>query len=235
MLVYTFLKKTAFFRKYKRQREIVIEEEQDCPGEQEKNGIWDVLGFYDWKNKTVYICEPKICKISREISEKIKKSKNETYFRVRELVRLHEYAHAFIHRSRFPMTKRNMDEWYKRLGLDIEEPLAELITILSLNHVEDENEREKYEEVFYKIDERAPRYYQRWKELNGKIEDIRKEFRAKFGENSKYTENIFLLTLVISSVKRDTPKDFEDLLKSFEERMRREREELICEIVAAVV
>ena len=133
------------------------------------------------------------------------------------------------------MTKRNMDEWYKRLGLDIEEPLAELITILSLNHVEDENEREKYEEVFYKIDERAPRYYQRWKELNGKIEDIRKEFRAKFGENSKYTENIFLLTLVISSVKRDTPKDFEDLLKSFEERMRREREELICEIVAAVV
>ena len=111
MLVYTFLKKTAFFWKYKRQREIVIEEEQDCPREQEENGIWDVLGFYDRKNKTVYICEPKICKISREISEK----------------------------------------------------------------------------------------------------------------------------LIILGVKKDTLKNFEDLLKSFEERMRREREELICEIVAAVV
>jgi len=71
MLVYTFLKKTAFFRKYKRQREIIIEKEQDCPGEQEENGIWDVLGFYDRKNKTVYICESKICKISRKILEKL--------------------------------------------------------------------------------------------------------------------------------------------------------------------
>jgi hypothetical protein len=68
------------------------------------------------------------------------------YSLLRELVRLHEHAHAFTHTSILDAFIKNIfeaakiefeecsnrDEWHKRLSSDIHEPLAEFIPYILL-------------------------------------------------------------------------------------------------------
>lgn len=77
--------------------------------------IWDVMGYYDKKRKIVTICDKVIQKgfenkfkrdveLRREL-EKLSRTRKELILILRELVRLHEHSHAFLHTARIKGAK----------------------------------------------------------------------------------------------------------------------------------
>ena len=66
--------------------------------------IWDTLGIYDAIARVIVIDDEKILEHSNKISDKIEietgvNKERIGYIILRELVRLHEHAHAFLHVS----------------------------------------------------------------------------------------------------------------------------------------
>ncbi|MCD6483901.1 MAG: hypothetical protein J7L47_02180 [Candidatus Odinarchaeota archaeon] len=110
-------------------------------------GIWDVMGYYDKKRKIVTICDNVIQKefenkFERDVElrrrlEKLSKPRKELILILRELVRLHEHSHGFLHTARVHGSKPG-GKWYLNLPEEVDEPLTEFITYSVINSLDEE-------------------------------------------------------------------------------------------------
>jgi len=142
----------------------------DVPCSKEE-GIWDTLGYYD--GKIVTICDKAIQKSLkkkfdkdvelREKLEKLSKSREELILILRELVRLHEHSHAFLHTATVRKSKPS-GKWYSNLPKEVNGPLTEFITYSVINSLKDEAKK-LFVTVFLEFDKYVPKPYRNWREI----------------------------------------------------------------------
>lgn len=159
MLVFNLCK--IRFLKYKPVPELV---ELEFKGGSDRDGIWDLLGFYTSSSRTVHICDLKI-------KEEVEKPLH--YGVLRELVRLHEHSHALLHNSSIHEIISNLNglfiehvshsqnDWYAKLPPKVDEPLTEFIAYVMIKDFKND----LFLKIFKEVDNKTPSYYQRWKEL----------------------------------------------------------------------
>jgi len=167
---------------------------EPCRGE----GIWDVLGYYNRELEIVFICEVEIQeevkKLStiRELIEKLKVPEghvsNYLTLIVRELVRLHEHAHAYLHTAIIETSEgcvgRTVElDWWK--CREVNEPLAEFVARSIVEKFGD-----PFVTVFEEVDKSSPLYYRRWKDIEricklspSAIPPLTRIFRSKAWSN----------------------------------------------------
>ena len=82
-------------------------------------GIWDLLGIYDGSVGTIVLYEENLNSLAAELSS----GRSNVYPVLRELVRVHEHAHAYMHTANLfegiyarPLTKA---EWFKQLSNEV--------------------------------------------------------------------------------------------------------------------
>lgn len=141
----------------------------------EGEDIWDVLGYYDYDSEVVYICEEKIQEeVERllhkpELIEKLniesKHARNYLSLVVKELVRLHEHAHAYLHTAIIENFGNDyvydiVSNWY--VCKEVVEPLTEFV-VRSI--IENSAFHNPFMAVFDEIDELSPSYYKKWREI----------------------------------------------------------------------
>ncbi|MHA1616476.1 MAG: hypothetical protein ACTSX9_04120 [Candidatus Njordarchaeales archaeon] len=161
-------------------------------------GIWDILGCYDSSQEIIFICEDNIADevnkllgnttFSRELFKKLgldtpSETSKEGLVRgyltliLRELVRLHEHAHAYTSTAMIEVSEPTIDlDWNK--CRDVNEPLAEFIVRYILEYIKEKRSQsigELFILVFDKVDNHAPYWYLNWKKLW-------KEIRPKIAE-----------------------------------------------------
>ncbi len=203
------------------------------------------MGSYDPSTRVISICEPAVT----EIAEKLKVetnhrylTKDEVYSLLRELVRLHEHAHAFTHTSTLDAFIKNIfeaaniefeecsnrDKWYRRLGSDIHEPLAEFISYILLTRT---GEGESLPTRVFHDTERnfpLPPHYLKWK-------DLWTEIKCKWnisGESSR-SAMLCIIPLVLCSVRTRKWGSWKEFFDKFAELM--ENNELRASYEAAVL
>jgi len=132
-----------------------------CRGE----GIWDTLGMYNPHKKLIIICDALILDEARkltirpELREYAELTRLEVvYPLLRELVRLHEHSHAYIHTAKIEGAPR-VSGWYFKLPRDVDEPLT-VFTAYQLIEAD-----ERLVKIFEEVDKRTPSYYKRWREI----------------------------------------------------------------------
>lgn len=138
---------------------------KECPrGE----GIWDILGYYDYKSRVkITICEPKIREYSKKLTKKLDLDETQIRLMLRELVRLHEHAHALLHTGNFGGgIKRRFKMGYQNFPKGINEPLTEFIGWSVVCNVG----IQPFEIIFNEIDKNAPNYYRKWNQIRGLID-----------------------------------------------------------------
>jgi len=198
---------------------------EPCRGE----GIWDVLGYYNRELELVFICEVEIRgvvkKLSaiRELVEKLRVPEghvsNYLTLIVRELVRLHEHAHAYLHTAIIEASEgcagRTVElDWWK--CREVNEPLAEFVARSIV---------EKFGDPFVTVlkeIEKFPHYddyYGRWKDIEGicklspsAIPPLTRVFRSKawsnwgeFYQELKREENSIIAEVTCYSLKHRDP------------------------------
>lgn len=146
------------------------------------DGIWDRLGYYS--EGIVSICDKNICdfldkqKVS-ELPEKIgvgmlssEAKRNCLFSLLREITRLHEHAHAYLHLAKiggviperwegyYPIHRG----WFFDLPKEVNEPLAEFI-VRSI--VESSEFKQPYVVIFDELDKphNTPEYYRKWRDI----------------------------------------------------------------------
>jgi len=137
-----------------------------CDDHKNENGIWDVLGFYTPQNKRITICDKNIedyvKKLPEADLEKIGLSRNELILFVRELVRLHEHGHAFLH------TAEVGKKWQYNLPSDVDEPVTEFIVRSIIEKMDRDN---IWIKVFDELDKNSPGYYKNWSKIKDVLEN----------------------------------------------------------------
>ena len=138
-----------------------------CDCHKNENGIWDVLGFYTPQNKRITICDNKIedyvKKLPAKDLEKIGLSRNELILFVRELVRLHEHGHAFLH------TAEVGEKWQYNLPSEVNEPVTEFIVDFIIEKMGYDN---VWINVFKELDKGTPEYYQNWSKIKDVLDNL---------------------------------------------------------------
>jgi hypothetical protein len=138
-----------------------------CDCHKNENGIWDVLGFYTPQNKRITICDNKIedyvKKLPEKDLEKIGLSRNELILFVRELVRLHEHGHAFLH------TAEVGKKWQYNLPSEVNEPVTEFIVDFIIEKMGYDN---VWINVFKELDKGTPEYYQNWSKIKDVLDNL---------------------------------------------------------------
>ena len=129
---------------------------------EQDRGIWDLLGRYNHEIGTITLFEDNINDLANELSPRT----SSVYPILRELVRLHEHAHAYMHTARLfeniherPFTPK---DWFKKIPAAINESLTEYIALTILE--ESESSQPAWIRLFHKVDSRAPSYYRKWKQ-----------------------------------------------------------------------
>jgi hypothetical protein len=127
----------------------------------ENDGIWDVLGVYDASIGTITLYEDKII----DLAAKLSSGTSKVYPVLRELVRVHEHAHAYMQtaslfegKSTGTSTKK---DWFKGLPKDVNESLTEYIVVSIL---ESGSWPPAWRTLFDEVDAYAPAYYKKWKQ-----------------------------------------------------------------------
>lgn len=150
-----------------------------------RDGIWDTLGYYD--ERKVHLCEKELSETSEDVSRRLGLNDDITWLALRELVRLHEHAHAMLHRVNplsyalrhvrrvsVPIRRKKVSyirRWYRALKPEVVEPLTEFVAY-SLIPTEG-----VYRAIFEEVDKQAPPYYRRWQELVRVCDELRRESR----------------------------------------------------------
>jgi hypothetical protein len=157
---------------YTPKHEIISREKKIKRGREE--GIWDILGQYDCRHEIVWIYEKEIARHAEGLSKKLGIEIVTVYSILRELVRLHEHAHAYTHTANLSEGPLIIErEWFLKLPEEILEPLAEFISYIVIKHVESDVALKIFEEA----DRNTPTYYQRWVQLKDlKVYKDDKEF-----------------------------------------------------------
>jgi hypothetical protein len=125
------------------------------------DGIWDVLGEYHPRIGTITLYEDRIMALAGELSSRPAR----LYPVLRELVRVHEHAHAYIHTAQIfnegaPDNRPDRD-WFAKLPKDMHESLAEYVVLCVL----ESNPRwSSWLPVFRDVDAGAPAHYKKWKQ-----------------------------------------------------------------------
>ena len=135
-----------------------------CP---KGDGIWDVLGYYDFKSYSIIICEPEVEKYGEQMATQLKLDETFTRLILRQLVRLHEHAHAMLHTGNFDGIKRRFKMGYRNLPANINEPLTEFIAWSVVRKVG----IQLFESVFNEVDKNAPSYYRAWNQIKELIDN----------------------------------------------------------------
>jgi len=126
-------------------------------------GAWDILGTYSPDIGIITLYEDNIIDCVSQLPPNYRYC----YPLLRELVRLHEHAHAYIHTARIEdMCLGNsilQDEWFKKLPKEINESLTEYIVVSVLKSY---SSPPLWRDLFDEIDKGHPRFYRRWKQAN---------------------------------------------------------------------
>ena len=164
----------GLFRKNVPKQERAIVRDDECrTGE----GIWDILGYYDSKSYLITICEPKVKRHSKQLAMQPKFEETLTRLTLRELVRLHEHAHAMLHTGNFGGgIRRRFKMGYRNFPLNINEPLTEFIAWSVVRNVGVQS----FENVFNEVDKNAPNYYRIWDQIKQLIESKDKPDRENY-------------------------------------------------------
>jgi len=169
-----------------------------------------IAGWYNQEEKKVYTCEPLIIEALETVSNIIPGPKLEMYFIYREVVRLHEHIHAYIH-------QKAGDFWHYERNVD--EPITEFLSYCVIKNYLSKDPC--YGRRILKLFEELPRIhpYDRWKDIlnmyiglnqNVKIEDLCKQI-----EKNDNSLKIIFRTFV--SIMRTNPANLNivrDKLKS---------------------
>lgn len=143
----------------------------ECPRIGE--GIWDTLGYYDSEQREISICEREIAQANHnwDLAKHCRRKEHETALILRELVRLHEHAHALHHTGNFVFNilgapspikvRRRFVIGYENLPKEIIESLAEFISWSVVSNIN----VELFNNAFNKVDEHAEDFYKKWKTL----------------------------------------------------------------------
>jgi len=151
----------------------------ECPRYIRNGGIWDILGFYEPKTEMVIVCEDRIVKHGRRLANQLKVDELKTTLVLRELVRLHEHSHAYLHTAQIAehvkaaclrvinMEELNKDTWLFDLKPQVLEPLTELFAYITLKntHILNKEEKNFVMRIFEEVDKQTPNYYQKWRDI----------------------------------------------------------------------
>ena len=152
-------------------------------GFKKEEGIWDTLGYYDGNKQIVFICELNIVNFVYHLQKRLNRKRNRLFLMLvlRELVRLHEHAHALLHVgdfSKFPNLKDlfNIGKFqnYNSFPCYINEPLTEFIAWSTIRYLK-ENQI-FFIKVFEEVDKDSPQYYRNWNQIK-QIIDKKREHR----------------------------------------------------------
>ncbi len=142
-------------------------------------GIFDLLGYYDMTCQTVNICEQNIADYLRNENpqESLSKKLGDTtaYLALREIIRLHEHAHAIIDTCGFNGFSAPSHEWFVSLPDEVGEPLAQFI-VWSLLNTKDDG-KSLLMETFKLLSSKQSKIYQDWKELRDCFDPLPKAMR----------------------------------------------------------
>jgi len=177
-------------------------------------GIWDILGYYDGNAPTpsIHLCEREIeDTVSEFYHNRSRFTKLSLRFVVRELVRLHEHAHALIHIGDFKrfneLVKKYPESYippfnnYGSFPPIINEPLTEFISWSTISYLKDTHPY--FLKIFNKIDKKAPHYYREWRRIRKSIDKI----------NKPITEYIYYIPGLVKIARENKWTNFEDFLK----------------------
>mgnify|MGYP000076503758 CR=1 FL=1 len=155
----------------------------------EELGVWDTLGSYDPEAGIIKIYEREIAAVRLE--------GRIGYPMLRELVRLHEHSHAFLHRAQLSLqalslllasTKLGVEqvetlvieaalvdqrEWYPELPRGVLEPLTELVKQVALAWALGRRGLELARRAEEELN--VPSYYRRWRDLEGLINSFQRQ------------------------------------------------------------
>ena len=125
-------------------------------------GIWDLLGIYNFSIGAIVLYEENINDLATELSSE----RLNVYPILRELVRIHEHAHAYMQTANLyeGMYERPSmpKDWFKKLPIDVNESLTEYIALTILE--ESKYSQPAWVRLFHEVDSRAPAYYRKWKQ-----------------------------------------------------------------------
>ena len=127
---------------------------------EDERKVWDILGTYTPSIGVITLYEDEIMKCAQSISNRPER----IYPIIRELVRLHEHAHAYIHTSVINMHEKWKPVnpgWFDRLPMDVSESLAEYVVVTLL---ESSSTYNSWLNIFMEVDAKTPPYYQKWKQ-----------------------------------------------------------------------
>lgn len=120
----------------------IVHSESKCHLTAKKEGIFDILGYYEAETQTVNICEQNIFDHLKNEKESVyndllkqgfKIDKSVFFASLREVIRLHEHAHAIIDSCSFNCFSAPSHEWFVKLPPELGEPLAQFIVWSLLN------------------------------------------------------------------------------------------------------
>ncbi len=149
----------------------------DHCGKTEREGIWDILGYYDPQMRTVTLCENEIIKHSKALAHSLHMREHRTYLILRELVRLHEHSHAILHMADFKKelgasNALHLKSFPRKLKRNFPVELDEAITEFISWSIISEVDNPEYRKVFLETDRGTPPYYQDWKKLRQLIDSF---------------------------------------------------------------
>lgn len=125
----------------------------------ESDNIWDILGEYHPNIGTIVLYEDTIVDFAHWWS-----TTSNWYPILRELVRAHEHAHAYIHTASLydwePGSTLKIRDWFDGLPNDIHESLAEHIVVCIL---ESGRWPPAWRRFFDEVNSHSPSYYRKWK------------------------------------------------------------------------
>lgn len=130
--------------------------ETACPKKSEE-AIWDRLGYYEPKKGEIIICDKDIQNFVGGLHKKEMES-NKLILFVRELVRLHEHAHAFLHTAKIKGGSQGKG-WYCSLPEEINEPITEFIVRCIIE------DKKPFVSIFNTLDKNTLPHYRKWKDI----------------------------------------------------------------------
>ena len=174
--------------------------------------IFDLLGYYNAQTQTVHICEHEISSYLEKESKdhKLGLDDSTAYACVREIIRMHEQAHAMIHTCGFNGFSAPSHEWFMQLPREIGEPLAQVIVWKLLNSRDSGNSL--LLEVFNKMCKNQPPIYKNWKEISdciySSVDEIEKTFPDVITDLEKSEGVELIIPGVLKLARSKAWKDF---------------------------
>lgn len=189
-------------------------------------GIWDILGYYDPKSRTITICEPEVENYSLEIARSLGLTIFYTKLMLRELVRLHEHAHSLTHTGKFDefrgtklydipeiKVRRRFRMGYP-IRSEINEPIAEFISWSTIQTIPSDAHA-VFEKVFDEVnkDQKLGALYRRWSDLKNILEEL-SDNEGKPAED----DYIYFIPGLIHITRNYVWGDFEDFIQGVRDK-----------------